>query len=218
MKVIKNIHISFSKKEIDYKSSVNIMEKRVFDILNNNEKEFIWFLNHPNIFTMGSSGNKNQIKQNIDLPIIDSNRGGKITYHGPGQRIVYSLINLNNRKKDIRKFVNIIEKSAIDLLKEFNIEAVTYSNRVGIWVIRNQGIKLDREEKIGAIGLRIKKWVTYHGLSFNLEPNLEYYNYIDACGLKNYKTTSMKKLGVKLSTKKFDEMYLRYFLKNLDTL
>jgi lipoyl(octanoyl) transferase len=129
---------------------------------------------------------------------------------------VYFLINLNKRKKDIREFVRLIENSSISVIKEFGLEAQTFSNRVGIWITKNKNIKLKKEEKIGAIGLRIKKWVTYHGLSFNLNPNLEYYNQIDACGLNDYSTTSMKKLGIDLSQENFDKIFLKYFLQGLE--
>ena len=212
------IEIHHSSKTIDYQESLNFMEKRIIDISLNKKQELIWFLNHDNIYTMGTSAKKNEIHQDAQIPIIYTNRGGRTTYHGPGQRIVYFLINLNKRKKDIRKFVNLIESSAIDVLKEFGLEAQTFSDRIGIWVTKNKNIKLKKEEKIGAIGLRVKKWVTYHGLSFNLNPKLQYYQYIDACGLTKYSATSMQKLGIYLSNENFDKIYLKYFLQNLEKL
>ena len=145
------------------------------------------------------------------IPILQTNRGGKTTYHGPGQRIVYFMINLNKRKKDIRRFVNTIENSLISLLKEFGIEATTFPERVGIWVIKSQGNKLSKEKKIGAIGLRIKKWVTYHGLSFNINPDLKFYENINACGLKNYASTSLKDLRINLTNKEFDKIINKNF-------
>ena len=212
------IEINHSNESIDYQESLNFMEKRIIDISLNKKQELIWFLNHNNIYTMGASAKKNEIHQDAQIPIINTNRGGRTTYHGPGQRIVYFLINLNKRKKDIRKFVNLIESSAIDVLKEFDLEAQTFSDRVGIWVTKNKDIKLEKEEKIGAIGLRVKKWITYHGLSFNLNPKLKYYQYIDACGLTEYSATSMQKLGIDLSDENFDKIYLKYFLQNLKKL
>ena len=113
-----------------------MMEKRVIDIYLENNHELIWFLNHHSIYTMGTSANTNEIHKSANIPIISTNRGGKTTYHGPGQRIVYLLINLNNRKKDIRKFVNLIEQSTIKLLKEFDLEAETFPQRVGIWITK----------------------------------------------------------------------------------
>ena len=212
------IEINHSNESIDYQESLNFMEKRIIDISLNKKQELIWFLNHNNIYTMGTSAKKNEIHQDAQIPIINTNRGGRTTYHGPGQRIVYFLINLNKRKKDIRKFVNLIESSAIDVLNEFGLEAQTFSDRIGIWVTKNKNIKLKKEEKIGAIGLRVKKWITYHGLSFNLNPKLKYYQYIDACGLTEYSATSMQKLGIDLSNENFDKIYLKYFLQNLKKL
>ena len=212
----KFVEINYSNECIDYKKSVKFMEKRIVNIYSEVKPELIWFLNHNSIYTMGTSANINEIHKKTNIPIIASNRGGKTTYHGPGQRIVYFLINLNKRKKDIRKFVNLIEKSTIEVLKEFDLEAQTFPKRIGIWITKNKGVSLKKEEKIGAIGLRITKWITYHGLSFNLNPNLKYYDDIDPCGLAEYSTTSMKKLGIDLPQKNFDELYLKYFLKGLE--
>ena len=206
-----NIDIKTSNQNIEYFEALNFMEKKVDKILDNKENEMLWFLNHHHIYTCGTSANRNEILSKTNIPILRTNRGGKTTYHGPGQRIVYFMINLNKRKKDIRKFVNIIENSVISLLKEFGIEATTFPERVGIWVIKSQGNKLSKEKKIGAIGLRIRKWVTYHGLSFNINPDLKFYENINACGLKNYSSTSLKDLSISLSNKKFDKMFKKYF-------
>jgi lipoyl(octanoyl) transferase len=187
------------------------MEKKIEKILNNKENEMLWFLNHNHVYTCGTSARKNEILVKTKIPILQTNRGGKTTYHGPGQRIVYFMINLNKRKKDIRKFVNTIENSVISLLKEFDIEATTFPERVGIWVIKSQGNKLSKEKKIGAIGLRIKKWVTYHGLSFNINPDLKFYENINACGLKNYSSTSLEDLCINLTNKEFDKIFKKNF-------
>jgi lipoyl(octanoyl) transferase len=218
MNTIENIEIKNTLSLVDYKYSLDYMERRVLDIQSKKQKELLWFLNHNHIYTIGTSGNEDEFIKKINIPIIKTNRGGKTTYHGPGQRIVYFLLNLNERKKDIRKFVNLIEHTTIKVLKEFDIEAKTFPDRVGIWVTKNNNIELEKEEKIGAIGLRVKNWVTYHGLSFNIDPDLEYYKNINPCGLSNYSTTSMKKLGVSLSKKTFDELYFDKFLKGLKYL
>jgi lipoyl(octanoyl) transferase len=210
-----NIEVYNSNEAVNYKDSMNLMQKRIVDIYLEKKNELVWFLNHDNIYTMGTSAKITEIHKSNKIPIISTNRGGKTTYHGPGQRIVYLLINLNKRKKDIRKFVKLIEQSTINLLKEFDLEAQTFPQRIGIWITKNNGISLEKEEKIGAIGLRIKKWVTYHGLSFNLNPNMDFYKFINPCGLSEYSTTSMEKLGKKLSQENFDEMYLKYFLDGL---
>ena len=212
---MKQFEIKISNSEVNYKEAVMYMESRVDEIINNNSKELLWFLNHNHVFTQGTSASKEEILKSDLIEVIKSNRGGKTTYHGPGQRIVYFLINLNNRKKDIRRFISIIEDSLIIFLNTYNIEAKSFKDRVGIWVVKSRNIKFEKERKIGAIGLRISKWITYHGLSFNIDPNLKYYDYINACGLKNYKNTSMKELGVNLTKNEFDKNFNKIFIKNL---
>ena len=210
-----NFEVKISEKNIDYEKAINLMQNRVSDIIEKKEKELIWFLSHDHIYTCGTSSNKNDILYKTNVPIINTNRGGKITYHGPGQRIIYLIIDLNNRKKDIRKFINVLENTIYCLLKDFQIESTSFSNRVGIWVTKVNGIKLSKEKKIGAIGLRIKKWITYHGLSFNIDPDLSYYKNIHACGLPNYLPTSLKELGVVLSQKEFDQIFMNIFNREL---
>ena len=210
-----NIDIKTSSQNIEYFDALNFMEKKVDKIICNEETEMLWFLNHNHIYTCGTSANRNEILSKTNIPILQTNRGGKTTYHGPGQRVVYFMINLNKRKKDIRKFVSIIENSVISLIREFDIEARTFPERIGIWVIKSHGNKLSKEKKIGAIGLRIKRWVTYHGLSFNINPDLKYYENINACGLKNYSSTSLKNLNINLSDKEFDKIFKKYFDNNI---
>ena len=209
------------KKQYDlvhYETSVKFMQIRVNQIFNKSKNELIWFLNHDHIYTQGTSAAKNEILKKNKIRIVKTNRGGKTTYHGPGQRIVYFMIDLNNKKKDIRKFITIIEKSLMDFLDMYQIDSATYKNRVGIWVTGKNGKKFTKEEKIGAIGLRLKNWITYHGLSFNINPDMKNYSYINACGLKNYKNTSLKELGIKINEETFDEEYSKIFLHNLKNL
>ena len=203
---------------VDYETAVKFMQLRVNQIFNKSKNELIWFLNHDHIYTQGTSANKNEILKKNQIRIIKTNRGGKTTYHGPGQRIVYFMIDLNNRKKDIRKFVNIIEKSLIDFLKNYQIDSATYKERVGIWVTGKNGKKIIKEEKIGAIGLRLKNWVTYHGLSFNIKPKMENYKFIDACGLKNFRNTSLHELDINITEENFDKQFSQIFLNNLRNL
>tara|TARA_X000000950_G_scaffold286113_1_gene394034 strand:+ start:143 stop:727 length:585 start_codon:yes stop_codon:yes gene_type:complete len=191
------------------------MESRVKEINQNKSNELIWFLNHNHIFTQGTSASKEEILDTNIIDIIKTNRGGKTTYHGPGQRIVYFMLNLNNKKKDIRRFITIIEESVISFLKVYKIEASTFKDRVGIWVTKNNQITFNKEKKIGAIGLRVKQWITYHGLSFNINPNLKYYDYIHSCGLKEFQNTSMEELGVKIDSIEFDKNFEKIFLNNL---
>ena len=213
-----NIERLTTNKLIDYKDSIKMMEQRIQEIHQGTQNELIWFLNHNHIYTQGTSASNKEIIKNTNTPIIKTNRGGKTTYHGPGQRIVYFLLDLNKRKKDVRKFITTIENSLIKFLKIYNVEAKTFADRVGIWVTEVHNKPLAKEEKIGAIGLRLKKWITYHGLSFNINPDLNYYNSIHACGLEDYKITSLKKLGVKISVEQFDEGFSKIFIDELEKL
>ena len=213
-----NIEIKKQYDLVDYEASVKFMQLRVNEISRNLQKELIWFLNHDHIYTKGTSANENEILKTNEIKIVKTNRGGKTTYHGPGQRIVYFMIDLNSKKKDIRKFITIIEQSLIDFLKNYKINATTFKDRVGIWVTGKDGQTLEKEEKIGAIGLRLQKWITYHGLSFNIKPDMTNYEYINACGLENFKNTSLFELGINLDEECFDTEYSKIFLKNLQQL
>jgi len=213
-----NIEIKKQYDLVDYEASVKFMQLRVNEISRNLQKELIWFLNHDHIYTKGTSANENEILKTNEIKIVKTNRGGKTTYHGPGQRIVYFMIDLNSKKKDIRKFITIIEQSLIDFLKNYKINATTFKDRVGIWVTGKDGQTFDKEEKIGAIGLRLQKWITYHGLSFNIKPDMANYEYINACGLENFKNTSLFELGINLDEECFDTEYSKIFLENLQQL
>ena len=212
------IEIKISNNEINYEKAIMFMESRVESIIKNKSKELLWFLNHDHIFTQGTSASIDEILNPNTVKVIQTNRGGKTTYHGPGQRIVYFMLNLNNKKKDIRKFISVIENSVIDFLKNYNVEARAFKDRVGIWVIKNNKMTFDKEKKISAIGLRVKKWITYHGMSFNINPDLKYYNSIHSCGLKEYKNTSLNELGIKIDQKEFDEGFKKIFLNKLKTI
>ena len=212
------IEIKISNEEINYKEAVLFMESKVRDISENHSKELLWFLSHNHIFTQGTSASDDEILNSDVIEVLKTNRGGKTTYHGPGQRIVYFMLNLNNKKKDIRKFISVIENSVIDFLKNYNVEARAFKDRVGIWVIKNNKMTLDKEKKISAIGLRVKKWITYHGMSFNINPDLKYYNSIHSCGLKEFRNTSLNELGIKIDQKEFDEGFKKIFLNKLKTI
>ncbi len=215
---MEQIEIKISNNEINYEEAVLYMESRVNKIIKNQSQELLWFLNHNHIFTQGTSASKEEILNSNVIEVIKSNRGGKTTYHGPGQRIVYFMLNLNNKNKDIRKFITIIENSLISFLANYNIEAKAFKDRVGIWVTKNNNITFNKEKKIGAIGLRVKKWITYHGLSFNINPDLKYYNYIQSCGLKDYQNTSMNELGIQLEQSEFDKKFKEIFIEKLKTI
>ena len=218
MNDMNQIEIKISNEEINYKEAVLFMESKVRDISENHSKELLWFLSHNHIFTQGTSASDDEILNSDVIEVLKTNRGGKTTYHGPGQRIVYFMLNLNNKKKDIRKFISVIENSVIDFLDNYNVEARAFKDRVGIWVIKNNKMTFDKEKKISAIGLRVKKWITYHGMSFNINPDLKYYNSIHSCGLKEYTNTSLNELGIKIDQKEFDEGFKKIFLNKLKTI
>ena len=215
---MEQIEIKITNNAINYVEAIKFMESRVENINKNLSKELLWFLNHNHIFTQGTSAKKEEVLKSNFIDVVKTNRGGKTTYHGPGQRIVYFMLNLNNKKKDIRKFISIIEDSVISFLKNYNVEAKAFKDRVGIWVIRNNKITLNKEKKIGAIGLRVKKWITYHGMSFNINPDLKYYNYIHSCGLKEYQNTSMEELGIRLDQSEFDNKFKKIFIEKLNNI
>ena len=172
------IEIKRSTKPIDYKESINFLEDRVSKLINGKSKELIWILEHPHVYTAGTSYNENELLDK-SIKLIKTSRGGKITYHGPGQIICYFVLNLNNRKKDIRKLVSILETTIIQTLKEFKIESFNDKKNIGIWVKNKNEL-----QKVAAIGVKVKKWIAYHGFSINVDNDLEYYKKIKPCGLE----------------------------------
>jgi len=202
-----SIQIKISKKRIPYKKAMFFLNKRVEQVKKGENKELIWILEHPKVYTAGVSFNKNEI---IDkkIKIIETNRGGKITLHNPGQIIVYFVLDLNNRKKDIRKLINSIEFSIIEFLKILKINSRKDKNNVGIWV---------DEKKIAAIGLRVSRWVAFHGFSLNISNNLKEYLKIRPCGLDNTKITSVFN-EKKYIPKNFKQKLLKILVKNINKI
>ena len=199
-----NIEIKKSIKPVNYKLAINELEKRVHNLALNDERELIWFLEHKSIFTAGTNYKENEIIEK-SIKILRTNRGGKITWHGPGQIICYMVINLNKRKKDIRKFISVIEKSIIDTLKEFDIESFNDRKNIGIWINHNNEIK-----KIAAIGIRVKKWIAFHGFSVNYSNSLEEYKKIIPCGIKDrgiININNIRKVSKEKILKKLEKMY-----------
>jgi lipoyl(octanoyl) transferase len=176
-----SIEIKLSKKRIPYKKAMLFLKKRVEEVKNGDNKELIWILEHPKTYTAGVSYKKNEILDK-KIKIIKTNRGGKITLHNPGQKIVYFVINLNQRKRDIRKLINCIETSIIEFLKILKVNAKKDKKNIGIWV---------KGKKIAAIGLRVSRWIAFHGFSINVSNNLNEYLKIIPCGLDNTKITSI---------------------------
>ena len=203
------IEIKKSIKPVEYKEAIDSLEKRLVQINQKKEAELIWILEHPSIYTAGTSYNENEILDK-SINVIKTNRGGKVTCHGPGQSIYYFVIDLNKRKKDIRKFTTTIENIIIQTLKEYQINAFNDRNNIGIWVNHKNKIK-----KIAAIGIRVSKWIAYHGFSINVNNNLENYNKIIPCGIKNKSVSSLKLI----KDQNYDELndkIINNFIKNLE--
>jgi lipoyl(octanoyl) transferase len=200
-----SIDVKISKKPVNYNDAIDFLENKVIEINDNKSNELIWLLEHPSIFTAGKSYKSNDI---IDksINLIETTRGGKITWHGPGQLICYFAIDLNKRGKDIRKFINTIENTIIDTLNYFNINSKSDRKNIGIWV--------NSDKKIAAIGIRVKKWIAYHGFSININNNLDEYKKIVPCGLKNKSVTNLKKVKNQ-DYSKINKIIVKNFLKNL---
>ena len=202
-----NIEVKLSKRRISYKKAMNILDKRVLEIQENRNSELIWALEHPLTYTAGIRFNDNEILDK-KIKIIKTNRGGKITLHNPGQKIIYFALNLNKRKKDIRKLIKSIELSIVQFLKMHKIKARKDKKNIGIWV---------RKRKIAAIGLRVSRWVAYHGFSININNDLEQYLKIKPCGLNNRKITSIYNENKKV-IKNFDKKLIDIFIKNINKI
>ena len=183
-----NIEIKKSQKPVKYEDALVFMEKRLSEISKNNINDLIWILEHEEVYTAGTSYNEKEILDK-SIKIIKTNRGGKITYHGPGQLICYFVINLRKEKKDIRKFISLIEKTIIETLEFFNIKTFADKENIGIWYNKNNEIK-----KVAAIGVRVSKWIAYHGFSININNDLKKYDAIIPCGIKDRGVTNLKKI------------------------
>ena len=184
-----NIEIKRSIKPIKYDDAIKFLEERLVDIINNKKSDLLWILEHEEIYTAGTSYKENEIL-NKDIDLIKTNRGGKITYHGPGQLICYFAIDLKKRNKDIRKFIILLEKTIIESLSEFNIKSFSDPKNIGIWVNDNNNIK-----KVAAIGLRISKWIAYHGFAININNDLTKYHNIIPCGISDKGVTNLKSIN-----------------------
>ena len=199
-----SIEIKISKKRIPYKMAMLYLNKRVEEVKNGTNRELLWILEHPTTYTAGVSFNEKEI---IDkkIKIVKSNRGGKITLHNPGQKIIYFVIDLNRRKKDIRKFINSIEKSIIQFLRSFKVHSKNDRKNIGIWV---------KDKKIAAIGIRVSRWIAYHGCSINISNNLNQYLKIIPCGLNNKRVTSVLK-EKKIKPRNYENKLAEIFIKNI---
>ena len=205
------IEIKKSQNPVKYEDAISFMEDRLKDIDLKKVDDLIWVLEHDHIYTSGTSYNENEI---IDksINIIKTNRGGKITYHGPGQLICYFVIDLKKGKKDIRKFISVIEKSIIETLKLYDIETFADKENIGIWYNDNSTIK-----KVAAIGVRVSKWIAYHGFSININNDLKKYDAIIPCGIKDKGITNLKQI----KDQNYDELknkLIEIFKTNLKNL
>tara|TARA_A100001015_G_scaffold87331_1_gene97077 strand:- start:153 stop:764 length:612 start_codon:yes stop_codon:yes gene_type:complete len=202
-----SIEVKISNTPISYKMAMKILLKRVEKVKMNKDKELLWILEHPLTYTAGIRSNKNEIiDKKIKLTI--TNRGGKVTLHNPGQKIIYFVLNLNKRKKDIRKLIDSIERSIIEFLKIYKIKGIKDKKNIGIWV---------NKKKIAAIGLRVSRWVAYHGCSININNNLNQYLKIIPCGLDNRKITSVyNETGIVV--KNIERKIKDIFIKNINKI
>jgi len=204
-----NIEIKKSQNPVKYEDAITFMEKRLHEISEKKSNNLVWILEHEEIYTAGTSYNEKEI---IDksINVIKTNRGGKITYHGPGQLICYFVIDLKKDKKDIRRFISIIEKSIIDTLSSYNIKTFADKENIGIWHDNNNQIK-----KVAAIGIRISKWIAYHGFSINISNDLKKYESIIPCGIQNKGVTNLKTIKDQ-NYNELDDKLIENFISNLE--
>lgn len=189
-----------SKNPVPYEEAVNFMENHVNQMIDGKAGECVWFLKHAPLYTLGTGGKVGDILGHDAIPILETNRGGRSTYHGPGQRVVYLMLNLKERCPDIKRFVWSLEEWILQTLKNFHIEGFRREGRAGIWVTHPR----KREAKIAALGLRVRKWISFHGISINVNPNLDHYQGIVPCGLQEYGVTSFEDLGIDITMDALD--------------
>ena len=203
-----NIEIKKSQKLVKYEEALRLMEDRLLQIDQKKSKDLIWILEHENIYTAGTSYKENEILDK-SINIFKTNRGGKITYHGPGQLICYFVIDLKKIKKDIRNFISIIEKTIIDSLKSYDINTFSDRDNIGIWYDDNSEIK-----KVAAIGVRVSKWIAYHGFSINIDNDLKKYDAIIPCGINDKGVTNLRNINNQ-SYKDLKNIIIKNFISNL---
>ncbi len=209
------IEWKISDRLIDYETALAEMEKRVAAIRQGTEPELIWLLEHPPLYTAGTSAEEQDLVAPDKFPVYDAGRGGQYTYHGPGQRVAYVMLDLKKRGSDIRRFVEDMENWVIDVLAQYQIKGEKREGRVGVWVQRGS-----QEDKIAAIGVRVRKWVSFHGISINVEPDLAHYDGIIPCGISEHGVTSLVDQGIPITMDEFDQelraSFEKIFLENGD--
>ena len=195
------IEVKNSIKPLDYIESINALENRVNDVFLGRKKELLWILEHNTVYTGGTNSNQNDLI-NKNIRIIKTNRGGKYTVHSPGQKVIYFVLNLNKRKKDIRRLITQVENCIMNTLSEYEISSFADKKNIGIWV---------GDKKIAAIGIKVKKWIAYHGFCLNVSNDLKKYENIVPCGIRNKGITSLKDM-VKINFKKINKIITIHFL------
>ena len=214
MNPLHDIEWRISPEKIEYPEALSEMEKRNAAVQTGDARELIWLLEHPPLYTAGTSSDPAELLSH-SFPVYDTGRGGRHTYHGPGQRVGYVILDLKKRNSDVRAFVHALEGWVIAALAEFGVAARAAEGRVGIWCDTPDG----QEAKIGAIGIRIRKWVTMHGFSVNIDPDLSHFGGIVPCGISEYPVTSLAQLGIAIRLEEFDEALQKTaggFLKAID--
>ena len=205
----KNVIEFFNSSElVDYKKSIELMEKRVEGIYEDKASELLWFLEHPSIYTAGTSSNdKDLLNENL-FPVFRTNRGGQFTYHGPGQRVAYVMLNVRDRDYNVKSFIRLLEQWIMNSLTDIGIKSFLIKGKVGIWV--------NNEEKIASLGLRIRKGISFHGISLNINPNLEHFSGIIPCGNESSGITSIEKIGLNIKKKEIDKILISNFKKTFE--
>ena len=202
---LERVEWKISSAPVPYEEALAAMEARVDAILAGTAPELIWLLEHPPLYTAGTSAADDELVQPQRFPVYHVGRGGRYTYHGPGQRVVYVMLDLRKRGQDLRAHIARLEDWIIRVLSTFGVTGERREGRVGIWVTNPDGT----EEKIAALGVRVRRWVTYHGLSLNVHPNLDHFSGIIPCGLAQYGVTSLRKLGVEVTMGDVDATFRR---------
>ncbi|MGY9044321.1 MAG: lipoyl(octanoyl) transferase LipB [Rhodobacterales bacterium] len=204
-----------TEKFINYPDALEQMEQIVSGLISGNDLEHVWLLEHPELYTAGTSANLSDLIDPDLFPVYSSQRGGQYTYHGPGQRIAYTMLDLNKRGKDVRKYVHSLEEWIIQTLAEFDIKGERRKDRVGVWVVRDDKPPSSSgqflEDKIAAVGVRLRKWISFHGISINVNPNLNHYKGIVPCGIQQHGVTSLADLGLKVTIEDLDKALIKTF-------
>jgi lipoyl(octanoyl) transferase len=210
-KNLSNIEWRFSAELVPFEEALAFMQKRVEEIIAETAPQMIWTLEHPPVYTAGISAKESDMLNKTDIPIFQTNRGGKYTYHCPGMKIIYVMLDLKKffapQKPDVARFVEFLENWVIEILAEFGIKGEIRKGRVGIWVVDENGA----EKKIAALGIKIKKWVSYHGIAINLNPDLAGFDNIIPCGIKEFGVTTMKEILGEIDEKKFNDLVQKKF-------